>query len=314
MLVRCSGHRHAILLGTIVVASALAAHGHALAQTTESASEWLAELNATARTIYNDSRSAAIEGTSPFVIVAFDELHLFRDGVQETVTFTPEIYHHYKAVSHVPLGVFSAVIPYVDEPGDRAWRENLLLLREETEAVLPRLAEIGFIDEVLARQRTILEGSIGYIDRVLEKGELEGAFLSEYTRTTAPLLLANARDAAWVQLDGLDEAFSLWRANLSDEEWERLYVIVLGPKMPRAGNLQFEYFAYAMGRDEIGRRLLYGEGIFEVESALQLLGTIVLDRQVGRFFFDDPMRMDRDLLADGAQAYLLKRFGTLGTD
>jgi hypothetical protein len=308
------GFCYVFLLGTILVAFALAIASRVAAQETESAVERLAELNAVARTVYNDMKSAAIEGTSPFVIVAFDELHLFRHGVQETVNFTPEIYHHYKAVAHLPLGVFSAVIPYVDEPGDPAWRESLLLLREEAEAVLPRLAEIGFIDEVLVRQRTILEDSIGYIDRVLEKGGPEEASLSEYTRTVAPLLLANARDAARVQLDSLDEAFSPWRANLSDEEWERLYVIVLGPKMPRAGNLQFEYFAYAMGRDEIGRRLLYGEGIFAIEPARQLLGTIVLDRQVARFFFDDPMRMDRDLLADGAQAYLLELFGTLGPD
>jgi phage/plasmid primase-like uncharacterized protein len=90
----------------------------------------------------------------------------------------------------------------------------------------------------------------------------------------APLLLANATDAARAQIDGLHAAFEPWRKQLSAEEWARLYVLVLGSKMPRAGNLQFSCFTCAMGQEAIDKRLVYAEGIFTADGAKQLLGRL----------------------------------------
>ncbi len=102
-----------------------------------------------------------------------------------------------------------------------------------------------------------------------------------------------------------------WRAELSDAEWNRLYVVVLGPKVARAGNAQLEYFAYAMGRDTIDTRLIYAESLFTVPQGLDLLATLVRDRDASDYFFDDPMRLDRDLLADAAQLHLKRMFGII---
>jgi hypothetical protein len=59
---------------------------------------------------------------------------------------------------------------------------------------------------------------------------------------------------------------------------------------------------------ESGRRLIYAEGLTTRDAALQLLGTIVTDRGAGIFFFDDEMRMDRDVMADGATKHLRELF------
>jgi hypothetical protein len=82
--------------------------------------------------------------------------------------------------------------------------------------------------------------------------------------------------------------------------------------MPRTENLSIQYFQRVMGRHELGRRLLYAEGIFEREAALGLLGTVVTDRALALAFFGDPMRMDRDFLADGARKRLDALFGMAG--
>lgn len=165
-----------------------------------------------------------------------------------------------------------------------------------------------------ARQRELIDLSISYIERTLAAAQVERSALVAYGRAAAPLLLANATDAARAQLDGLHAAFEPWRRQLSAEEWARLYVIVLGPKMPRPGNLQFSYFRYAMGEAAVDKRLVYAEGIFSADGAKQLLGTLVTDRGLAEAYFDDPMRMDRDLLADAAEAHLLKLFGRLGRE
>jgi hypothetical protein len=87
---------------------------------------------------------------------------------------------------------------------------------------------------------------------------------------------------------------------------------VLGPRPPRPGNLQLEYFAYALGRDAIDRRLIYAEGVFDVDGGLQLLATLLADRAAGRDLFAEERRLERDMMADGAQAHLLRLFGKVG--
>jgi hypothetical protein len=74
--------------------------------------------------------------------------------------------------------------------------------------------------------------------------------------------------------------------------------------MPRDGYAQFQYFERVLGAHENGRRLIYAEGLTTREAALDLLGTIVTDRGAGLYFFDDVMRMDRDVMADGAKKRL----------
>src|SRR3546814_15118151 len=115
---------------------------------------------------------------------------------------------------------------------------------------------------------------LAFIDGVLERGRVTAAEIETAARAAAPALLANGYDAARVQLDALHAKVEQWRAELGPVEWERLRVMVLGPRMPRHGTLQFEYFAYAMGRDAVGRPLIYAEGIFAPQHPLNILAPI----------------------------------------
>jgi hypothetical protein len=80
------------------------------------------------------------------------------------------------------------------------------------------------------------------------------------------------------------------------------------------GNLQLEYFAYALGRDAVDRRLVCAEGILDVEGGFQLLAALLADRAAGRDLFTEERRLERDMMADGAQAHLLRLFGKTGGD
>jgi hypothetical protein len=147
------------------------------------------------------------------------------------------------------------------------------------------------------------------MERTLAAGRVDRAALAAYASAMAAPTLANGDDAAALQIDGLHAVVSGWRATMPAAEWRDLHVLVLGPKLPRAGNLSIQYFQRVMGRDALDRRLLYAEGIFEREAALGLLGTVVIDRALAQAFFGDPARMDRDFLADGARKRLDRLFG-----
>lgn len=270
----------------------------------------LEAFNKAAREAYAAGRAQMLARTDPVVLVAFDTLILRRKGEETKVDFTPKSYHRLKSTAHVALGLYGALAP-----AGEGWMATVSDLRTKALAVREALERLDFTPAQLDRQRQLIDLSTAYIDRTLAAGRLDRQALAAYGQSIAPLVLANSNDAARDQLDGLHAAFDPWRRQLSPEEWARLYVLVLGSKMPRDGNLQYSYFAFAMGQEAVTtQRLVYTEGVTSPAAATSLLGTMVIDRSLAEMFFNDRMRLDRDLLADGAQAHLLRMFGKLGRD
>jgi hypothetical protein len=274
--------------------------------------DFLAELNRAALGAYHEGRQALLEGTSPIIVVTPDELVLRRGGVETRERFTPPRYHQLKSIAHLALGIHGALRPSVGGPVDRTLRARVAVLRDAAGLAAGRLEELGLTADSLERQRRFLGASLALLDRLAAAAVVDGADVEEYGRTVAPWLLASAAEAARLQLDGLHSVVQQWRAAMTPEEWLRLYVVVLGPKTPRPGNLQFEYFAYALGREAVDRRLIYAEGVFDVAGGLQLLATLLADRAAGRDLFAEERRLERDMMADGAQAHLLRLFGKTG--
>jgi hypothetical protein len=58
--------------------------------------------------------------------------------------------------------------------------------------------------------------------------------------------------------------------------------------------------------------VLYAESVFDEKGADGILAQLLTDRRLSVDFFADERRMERDLLADGAEARLLQLFGRLG--
>jgi hypothetical protein len=81
----------------------------------------------------------------------------------------------------------------------------------------------------------------------------------------------------------------------------------MGSAMPRQGQIVVQYFAKLLGEPGEGRRIIYAEGLWTEDRALDLLGKHLLDGAIGRDFFGDDRRMMRDLLADAAKEYLARK-------
>jgi hypothetical protein len=99
---------------------------------------------------------------------------------------------------------------------------------------------------------------------------------------------------------------------LNPGEFEKAIAVITGPKTPREGNLQYQYFVYAFGPGSAVTRVLYMESIFDREAALGVLRTVLNDRMASQAFFGDTYRLERDMMADGATVELMRRFGQLG--
>jgi hypothetical protein len=297
-----------VLVGLVLVGLAFAAPTVAATPAEQAADD----LNRDLLHAYREAKKVRLAQTSPVIVIAFGEAVLIRAGSERRVDFTPRGYDSFRDMSHTVLGFYGAAALALADPKSD-WAGEFRTLRQRAAAVLPLLAALGYAGDRLERQTRLLNSAIDFADRMLAADAVTQAALTAYARQAAPLVLANANDAAAAQLDGLHALVQQWRGAMGEAEWKRLYVVILGPRMPRAGNLQFQYFVNALGAPAIDQRLFYAEGIFDVKGGLDFLATIVTDRELSATVFDDPLRMDRDLLADGAEARLLSMFGRLGS-
>lgn len=265
----------------------------------------LETFNKTMRGLYADGRTRLLAEARPLIVVGFDELTLMRDSGSESAPYTPVLYHRLKSVSHVVLGMIGAVTPW-PRPGDNEsrWREGFATIDEHAAALAGRLDGLGLDPATTARQARLLDATRRYVHAALERNAPDRDAFAAYLAEIKPDWLANATDAARAQLEAMHAAVSRWRDALSPEEWGRLRVLILGPRMPRAGNLQTAYFARLLGDDAIGTRIIYAESIFDTKQAMDLLGVVLADRYLSSLVFGDPLRMDRDLLGNLAATML----------
>ncbi len=225
---------------------------------------------------------------------------------------TPEIYHTLKTFDHIALAIDVTLAAYGD---GTPIPEDVLHDLREYRALLPaareRIPAFGLDAEQRERQKTIVDACAEFLDSVLDQRKCTAAKRIHFTRRMTTLVMANAAAAARAALDALHHQVMAWKADLSPEEWSRLTVLVIGRQLPRKDNLAVQYFARLLGESRFllgqpgeGKRIIYAEGLAEEPRALDLLATYLVDTQVGIDFFNDPSRMTRDLLSDGAREYL----------
>ena len=269
------------------------------------------DLNAAARESYAASRALALKSDQPVFLVT-DTVTLIRGEDLGSQPYKPALYHELKSISHLPLGAYSASLGLLENPTDKRWMDRLRMLLNQLNIAQADLPKASFTDLQRVRQENILSLSRAYLDDILMRESADIASINLYSRTLAPLLLANAADAANVQIEALDQAVRELSKKLKPGEFEKAMAVIAGPKTPREGNLQFQYFVFAFGAGSAGTRVLYMESIFDREAALGVLRTVLNDRVASQAFFGETYRLERDLMADGATVELMRRFGHLG--
>ncbi len=262
--------------------------GPAFLQADTPAADPLRTLNQAARTSYARARADMLARSGPIIWVDGGHLVLLRGKKRSETEAVPALYEHLKAVSHAPLGL--AVILAGAEDGllSEERLTELHRFRELLVAARGALDKRGFSTAQQERQEKILTECLTQVDELLKSRQSKQSELTALCRKLGPLLSANNADAVRAQIDGLHAQVSAWRRQLSPEEWRQLRVVISGSQMPRKGNAAVQYFARLLGEPGEGRRIIYAEGLFEEERALRLLGTHLLDREIGIIFFDDP--------------------------
>jgi len=253
---------------------------------------------------------------SPVMVANFSTLELYWHGVAETNRSIPDIYHALKAVAHVPFGIFLRVEPCSSESNAQVPDSVLQALKAyqaQIKAAHDALPAAGFSETQLVRQKQILAASMAYASNVATTAHTPRSQFMAFARSVGPLMLENANDAAAAQLEMTHAVVMKWKKRIPADEWQRLVVVVRGFQMPRRMHILSQYFAklldepsHNLGYPLESRRLIYAEFIPQGRDHLDLMATTFIDGDASEAFFADRWRMGRDVLADGAQAYLRK--------
>lgn len=277
----------------------------------------LADLDALFHALYEERR-AEIESTQTSVLAQIDdELILRLRGERRVGPARTRRYHDLKLLCHLPLAIYVAVDGR-DAGLDPLARKHLGKLRKLTDATTHHLANRDLDAAQRARQHTLLADSLACIDTLLADDKTPVATVSAYLRAQMPVLHQNLADAAHDQLTTMHATFSAWAAQLTQDEWAELQVVVATSHAARTGNLASQYFTVALGDTWQGRfqqenldadrRVLSSEITTDEPAAFLLLATRTLDDRIATHFFRERGRLSRDVLADPTEHLLQQMF------
>jgi hypothetical protein len=260
-----------------------------------------------------DQVLAQLGDSIPVVVLTGDDAMLLWDGGEEREQVIPARYHELKALGHLAFGVQLTLMANgsgrLTELTANELHEKRAQIREAQAAVnaSPACAsppKMKAPAELLCRARTL-------VDRVLAEGVIDFDRLEEHIRALASHALETAQLAVRIELEQLHAVLARWRNDLGERRWAGLYVVICGAHQPRyreaacqyVGRLLHEAEGSAAERED---RLVYGEGLCDVDAALDLLARHIVDQRASKLLFGDRRRLQEDLLADVASTEVRK--------
>lgn len=260
-----------------------------------------------------DDALAQLGERLPVLVMIGDDLTLLCDGKVQREEMIPASYHELKALGHIAFGVQLTLIANGSGPLTDVTANELRAKRAQ---ILEARAAVDALSKPVASQlpADLLRHALALADRPLADGIVDLKRLHHDIRALASLALEMGRLAVRIELERLHALVGRWRKHLGEERWADLYVVICGNHQPRYREAASQYFArllhepegFAAEREE---RLLYGEGLNEVDAALDLLARHIVDQRASRILFGDRRHLQKDLLADVATAQMKELFG-----
>jgi len=252
----------------------------------------------------------------PVIVLIGDDATLLCDGNEKCEQVIPVRYHELKALAHLAFGVQLTLMANgkgrlteltaseLHEKRKQVYEVHAAINASPDSASSPRSTKAA--DELLSSTRAL-------VDRVLAEGVVDFDRLQEHVRALASSALETAQIAVCIELEQLHVLVERWRNDISDRRWAGAYVVICGAHQPRYREATCQYFGQLFHQPESSGaeredRLVYAEGLCDVNSALDLLARHIVDQRASNLLFGDRRRLQEDLLADAASAEVRKLF------
>jgi hypothetical protein len=259
---------------------------------------------------------AQLGDSVPVVVLIGDDATLLCDGREQREPVIPTRYHELKALAHLGFGVQLTLMANGSGPLTELTANELHEKRahiREAQAIANTASSTPTVTVAPKASAELLCRARALVDRVLEEGVVNFERLHEHVHALASHGLETAQLAVCIELEQLHALLGRWRNDLGEGRWAGLYVVICGAHQPRYREATCQYFGqllhqpegYGAERDD---RLVYGEGLCDVNTALDLLARHIVDQRASNLLFGDRRRLQEDLLADAANAEVRKLF------
>ena len=255
---------------------------------------------------------AQLGDSVPVIVLIGDDARLLCDGDEQREQVIPTRYHELKALAHLAFGVQLTLMANgsgrLTELTANELHEKRAQIRE-AQAIADNASSTPTVKasaELLCRARTL-------VDSALSEGVVDFDRLQEHVRALTSHALEIAQLAVCIELEQLHALVGRWRNHLGERRCAGLYVVICGAHQPRYREATCQYFGRLFHQPEgsgaqLEDRLVYGEGLCDVDSALDLLARHIVDQRASNLLFGDRRRLQEDLLADAASTEVRKLF------
>ncbi len=249
-------------------------------------------------------------GGRPVILNLGGTLVLKYNGKTETVNITPiNPYHDLKAFLHSVFTIFIVLSDYPDGKLDVKTMQVLHQLYQDVSKAEKEIPALKLSQEPSKAAYTIASQVKNFLNHLLTNEFYKKTDLLTFQTNILPSITMGAKLASKAELITLDNAVNHWLAKMDPKEQKQIGIVVAAAHQARADEISIQYFTKKFNkhvgegaRNEDG--LIVLEGKFDEEAALMLLARHYLDRNAAAVMFNDPARLQRDLLADVAREVL----------
>lgn len=263
-----------------------------------------------------DSLKAKISANlSPVLVVQPDlgggTYTLVRRGSQTSTHPVEPLFQLVKSISHLPLGIYTILAPYLRNAQTRDWLAELVAFRDVAAAALDGLHEARLPRRAETASRDILSKGIAFMDTCIAQGDFTMHGFEEFSASLQESILTNMDFAAGALVDGVQNLLAEWREEMGEEDWSNLYAVILVIWTTEAQNQHYDILRRLMDQKTVEERLLViGVGEQEPDMlavALDNLARIVQDNVAAGLILPKDSSLaktlagPKDLLADAVE-------------
>ncbi|MFJ8663662.1 twin-arginine translocation signal domain-containing protein [Streptomyces sp. NPDC093795] len=210
--------------------------------------------NSGMRSHYAVLKADLIKHLGPVVVVQNDakggRFTLVHEGARESVHPVAEIFELAKSISHVPLGVFAIIAPYLSdkvpnlpnghridphdlrmvafkEAGGTGWIAPLQAYADTLLAARRQLPKANIPTEMVTSCTKVIDGALAFIDASVAAGSFDIKSFGDFSGSVYAPIRTNMKHAAHAQIAGVEGLMRRWRARVGEEAWKDLYTVVL---------------------------------------------------------------------------------------
>jgi len=224
------------------------------------------------------------------------------------------VYDETKAISHIPLGIFSILSAYADYPTLKQWMPALQTYLDQVLLVLTNFEILDMPHFYKEYCRTILQKSIDYMQETLRKQSFTLGEFSNYARALAGEIGENQAVAAGEQFVTMTEVLRSWKAKIGQDAWDKMYVVV-SAIWTLSQESAHELIIKATMKPELREsNVLVSEAVPTLQDAKVLLARVIGDRIMAELVFNPEgsdtekeniasLSTKRDLLSKALEKY-----------